>query len=67
MSSRSGRGSFGLAGAASATLLLLYPRAAQKESESELARLLEELASLSDEEAQLRLDHELQDSEAVAA
>ena len=32
MSSRSGRGSFGLAGAASATLLLLYPRAAHAEA-----------------------------------
>jgi amino acid adenylation domain-containing protein len=35
---------------------LLYPRQAQNESEGELAALLEELANLSDEEAQRRLD-----------
>lgn len=41
---------------------LLYPRAMQQESEDELAALLEELASLSDEEAQRRFDHESQTS-----
>lgn len=45
---------------------LLYPRM-QEESENELATLLEELASLTDEEAQRCLDHELQINEAAAA
>jgi amino acid adenylation domain-containing protein len=45
---------------------LLYPRAVQEGTQSDLATLLEELASLSDEEAQLRFAHELE-SEEVAA
>ena len=46
---------------------LLYPRVAQKESQSDLAKLLEEITNLSDEEAQRRLDQELQTNEAAAA
>jgi amino acid adenylation domain-containing protein len=46
---------------------LLYPRAVGEESENELASLLEELASLSDEEAQLRIDHEQRRDEEAAA
>jgi len=38
---------------------LLYPRVAHTESDTELARLIEELAGLSEEEAQLRLEREL--------
>ena len=45
---------------------LLYPRAVAEESENEVATLLEELANLSEEEALLRLDHELQRDEATA-
>jgi amino acid adenylation domain-containing protein len=45
---------------------LLYPRVADKETESELARLIEELAGLSEEEAQLRLERELNMQPAVA-
>ena len=38
---------------------LLYPRVAHTESDTELARLIEELTGLSEEEAQLRLEREL--------
>jgi hypothetical protein len=46
---------------------LLFPRGAQHESEYELAAFLGELASLTDEEAQLRFDHEMRISEASVA
>ena len=46
---------------------LLFPRGAQHEPEGELAALLGELASLTDEEAQLRFDHEMRISEASLA
>ncbi|HXM46735.1 MAG TPA: non-ribosomal peptide synthetase, partial [Pyrinomonadaceae bacterium] len=46
---------------------LLFPRGAQHEPEGELAALLGELASLTDEEAQLRFDHEMRISEASVA
>ena len=45
---------------------LLYPRAAQKESADEMASLLAELESLSDEEAQVRFDREAQGDHALA-
>jgi acyl carrier protein len=45
---------------------LLYPRVARTESDTELARLIEELAGLSEEEAQLRLDRELGMQTAIA-
>ena len=38
---------------------MLYPRVAQRESDTELAKLIEELAGLSEEEAQLRLEREM--------
>lgn len=38
---------------------MLYPRVAEKESEAELAKLIEELAGLTEEEAQVRLEREL--------
>src|SRR6185436_15774674 len=38
---------------------MLYPRVAHTESDTELAKLIEELAGLSDEEAQLLLEREL--------
>jgi amino acid adenylation domain-containing protein len=46
---------------------LLFPREAEHEPEDELAALLGELASLTDEEAQLRFDHEIRISEAAIA
>jgi aspartate racemase len=46
---------------------LLFPRGAQHESEYELAAFLGELASLTDEEAQLRFDHEMRISQASVA
>jgi amino acid adenylation domain-containing protein len=46
---------------------LLFPRGAQNESEDDLAALLGELANLTDEEAQLRFDHEMRSSEAAVA
>lgn len=46
---------------------LLYPRAIEQEPEDELAILLAELEGLSDEEAQLRFEHESQTSGAAAA
>ena len=46
---------------------LLFPRGAQHEPEDDLAALLGELASLTDEEAQLRFDHEMRVSEAAVA
>ena len=46
---------------------LLYPRAMQQEPADKLAILLAELEGLSDEEAQLRFDHESQTSGAAAA
>jgi acyl carrier protein len=38
---------------------MLYPRVAQTESDTELAKLIEELAGLSEEEAQMRLEREM--------
>jgi amino acid adenylation domain-containing protein len=46
---------------------LLFPRGAQHEPEDDLAALLGELASLTDEEAQLRFDHEMRVSETAVA
>jgi amino acid adenylation domain-containing protein len=46
---------------------LLFPRGAEHEPEDELAALLGELASLTDEEAQVRFDHEIRISEAIVA
>jgi hypothetical protein len=46
---------------------LLFPRGAEHEPEDELAALLGELASLTDEEAQLRFDREIRLSEAAIA
>jgi hypothetical protein len=46
---------------------LLFPRGAQHEAEDELAVLLGELASLTDEEAQLRFDHEIKVGDAAPA
>jgi amino acid adenylation domain-containing protein len=46
---------------------LLFPRGAEHEPEDELAALLGELASLTDEEAQLRFDHEIRASETAIA
>ena len=45
---------------------MLYPRVAQTESDTELANLIAELAGLSEEEAQLRLERELGLQEVVA-
>jgi hypothetical protein len=45
---------------------LLYPRVAGTESDTELARLIEELSGLSEEEAQSRLDRELGMQTAIA-
>ena len=45
---------------------MLCPRVAQKQSQSELARLIDELANLSEEEAQACLDRELWIDEAAA-
>jgi amino acid adenylation domain-containing protein len=45
---------------------ILYPRIAQIDSDSELAKLVEELAGLSDLEAQLRLERELGPQESIA-
>lgn len=46
---------------------LLTPRAVQEESEDDMATLLAELASLSDEEAQLQFDHEVQVGQVLTA
>jgi amino acid adenylation domain-containing protein len=46
---------------------LLFPRGAQHEPEVDLAALLGELASLTDDEAQLRFDHETRVREAAVA
>jgi amino acid adenylation domain-containing protein len=46
---------------------LLFPRGAQQEPDEELSTLLGELASLTDEEAQLRFDSEMRISEAAVA
>jgi acyl-coenzyme A synthetase/AMP-(fatty) acid ligase len=46
---------------------LLFPRGAQHEPEDDLAALLGELASLTDDEAQLRFDHEMRVREAAVA
>jgi amino acid adenylation domain-containing protein len=46
---------------------LLFPRGAQHEPDEELTALLGELASLTDEEAQLRFDSEMRISEAAVA
>jgi len=43
----------------SALAEMLYPRVAQTESDSDLTRLIEELAGLSEAEAQMRLEREL--------
>jgi len=45
---------------------MLYPRVAQGESDTELTKLIEELAGLSDEEAQLRLEREMAVPQLVA-
>jgi amino acid adenylation domain-containing protein len=45
---------------------MLYPRVVQTESDTELARLIEELAALSDEEAQMLLQRELGMQPAIA-
>jgi amino acid adenylation domain-containing protein len=45
---------------------LLFPRVAHTESDTELTRLIEELAGLSEEEAQLRLERELGMQPAIA-
>jgi non-ribosomal peptide synthetase component F len=45
---------------------MLYPRVARTESDSELAKLIEELAGLSEEEAQMRLERELGPQSAIA-
>ncbi|HEX3085319.1 MAG TPA: amino acid adenylation domain-containing protein, partial [Pyrinomonadaceae bacterium] len=45
---------------------MLYPRVARTESDSELAKLIEELAGLSEEEAQMRLERELGLQSAIA-
>jgi acyl carrier protein len=46
---------------------LLVPRGTEHESEDELAVLLGELANLTDEEAQLQFDHEVQAGKAALA
>lgn len=46
---------------------LLYPRTVKEEPHAELAKLLAELESLSDEEAQRRFDHEMQRDQVAAA
>jgi len=46
---------------------LLYPRVAEKESQTDLAKLLEEIAVMSEEEAKRRMDSELRFGEAAAA
>jgi amino acid adenylation domain-containing protein len=46
---------------------LLFPRGAEHEPEDELAALLGELAGLTDEEAQVRFDHEIRISQATVA
>jgi len=46
---------------------LLFSRGAQNESEDYLAAVLGELANLTDEEAQLRFDHEMRNNEAAVA
>jgi len=46
---------------------LLFPRGAQHGPEVDLAALLGELASLTDDEAQLRFDHEMRVREAAVA
>lgn len=46
---------------------LLFPRGAQHEPEDDLAAMLGELASLTDDEAQLRFDHEMRVREAAVA
>jgi len=45
---------------------LIYPRVAEKESQNELAKLLEEIACMSEEEAQQRLQAELETEQAAA-
>ncbi|PYS22426.1 MAG: non-ribosomal peptide synthetase [Acidobacteria bacterium] len=45
---------------------LLYPRVAEKESQNELAKLLEEIACMSEEEAQQHLQAELVTEQAAA-
>jgi acyl carrier protein len=46
---------------------LLYPRTVNEEPHAELKKLLAELASLSDEEAQFRFDREMQRNQIAAA
>jgi hypothetical protein len=46
---------------------LLFPRGAQHEPADDLAAVLGELEGLTDEEAQLRFDHEMRVSEAAVA
>jgi len=45
---------------------MLYPRVAERESDAELAQLIEELTGLSDEEAQSRLAREMGMEQAIA-
>ena len=45
---------------------MLYPRVAQQQSQTDLAKLIDELANLSEEEAQACLDRELWIDEAAA-
>lgn len=45
---------------------LLYPRVAEKESQNELARLLEEIGDMTEEEAQRHLKYELHSEQAAA-
>jgi len=46
---------------------LLYPRTVKEEPHAELAKLLAELESLSDEEAQSRFNHEMHRDQIAAA
>ena len=45
---------------------LLYPRVTEKESQAELAKLLEEIGMMSEDEAQRRIDSEVRLGEAAA-
>ena len=45
---------------------LLYPRVAEKESQNELAKLLEEISCMSEEEAEQRLQTELETQQVAA-
>jgi acyl carrier protein len=45
---------------------MLYPRIAERESDDELSKMIEELSGLTDEEAQLRLAHAVGTHPAIA-